>query len=685
MSGIAPLPRKRRTLREQLDRIVDLPDEDLIELMDELEADEQFAKGHRHHAPKTQYEQDRDLKLYIDFVMRLPRRQSGDDPELVTFPNNLNELYKLLRLFLMYVFKTAVPRSGAGGQRIQYSTLSHYRDHLIFWVNRIFEKRDLPAPPRTKLFNQMTEAMRSVQARYGDRKSRKTRKTYLGLAELRQLIDAELFNNRSIENSEQHQVIWCIGRICAIRPGTIGISGKYGRWDPLRWSDLKFVAGQSQGTFTVEITFNNILIKARADPEVGRREGAEQTRPLVCRITSPSQSNIIFSVPHRLLTIAIRRNLLVDISSIPQLMASELHNISIKPQHLNDPVFYRSVPKGTGLDPPHSLSARSMSDYLTARGAALGYGQTINFYSIRRRAATDLVRRVGVEATRVLMGHTPESRTLERYYLDMTSTFDVSAAGLEEPIAAGAHSESMVRDYAPLALSRLDETALRNVRGAALSVLCKKMARTDPDFPQDASEAQLKLYRRRIRYHAKKVLIQQQQETQQARITQQEYSARQQLLEASKFADEVFKRARETMDTTTDTDMPEVPPGEQEEEEEDDDDAADGFGDADEELEEVDAPEADLDENVVGQGGENFNIVDRDIDEDQIDEGEQSQGITYTQLAISFMETLMENSLSGYTTWADQQDKRCPLCVDDATVPLASKVSFSSVTEKLDR
>lgn len=51
-----------------------------------------------------------------------------------------------------------------------------------------------------------------------------TAKPFVGLEELRQLIDHELISNRCAELSEEHQLAWCIGRVTAVRPGSIGPS-----------------------------------------------------------------------------------------------------------------------------------------------------------------------------------------------------------------------------------------------------------------------------------------------------------------------------------------------------------------------------------------------------------------------------------------------------------------------------
>lgn len=44
---------------------------------------------------------------------------------------------------------------------------------------------------------------------------------------------------------------------------------------------------------------------------------------------------------------------------------------------------------------------------------ALGYADRVTAYAFRRRAATDLVKAVGYDLTRDIMGHAPETRKLK--------------------------------------------------------------------------------------------------------------------------------------------------------------------------------------------------------------------------------------------------------------------------------
>lgn len=78
--------------------------------------------------------------------------------------------------------------------------------------------------------------------------------------------------------------------------------------------------------------------------------------------------------------------------------------------------------------------AHGLTDYLQRRGKAVGYTKRSTWDSVRRRAATDMVRRIGMASTRIFLGHTPDSQLLERR--DLTETLDQMGVLLEQPICS---------------------------------------------------------------------------------------------------------------------------------------------------------------------------------------------------------------------------------------------------------
>jgi hypothetical protein len=72
------------------------------------------------------------------------------------------------------------------------------------------------------MFNELTKALASAAKQYGLISTNLIAKSYVGLAELRQLIDLDTISSPNIDIAEGHHLAWCIGRICAVRPGSVG-------------------------------------------------------------------------------------------------------------------------------------------------------------------------------------------------------------------------------------------------------------------------------------------------------------------------------------------------------------------------------------------------------------------------------------------------------------------------------
>lgn len=586
---------------------------------------------------------------------------------------------------------------------------------MLFWTGWYYDKRGKQWG-RRKLYNDMTRAMRYVQQAYGEPLV-KPDKTWLGLAELRQLLDFEAMNNLSIELSEEHQVcqmiyrppcvcvcltgadklrfgtqlLWCVGRVTALRPGSLCPSGKYARTEPLTWRCLEFTQGDVAGRFSVRMTVDRIDIK---HPEAS----TDDMQPVLenklsINMPSPTAENLVFSPSHRLLVIALRRGLLQDISSIDELLAYTGHVIPISPEHLDDTIFYSGQPKGDGLDFTKSLRAPALTDYLRRRGRQIGYTSSISWYSIRRRAATDMAMRIGTSATRLFLGHTPDSQVLERYYLNMTETLDQSGILLDEPIESGGHSSEKYKNWAPLALDRLKHTAFQQTRGNALAQLTQRIILADPDPPQNLSAQSIKNYRRNARRIAEQQLIAVEAEKQRTSISKADMDQRRAALRASHFADEVLQRALEATEThgIGNAFAGQLNPELEDANDEDGSnfvrvEGASGAQAADQEAEE------DL-EQVMARLGQDVQtdasgaIVARIDDDDQyvdIDNAQRTpiKQVSYDMLAKTMMELLMDNTLSAHTKWSGA-DKTCPVCREDDTVSEEQRVSATSPIDEL--
>lgn len=119
-----------------------------------------------------------------------------------------------------------------------------------------------------------------------------------------------------------------------------------------------------------------------------------------------------------------------------KLLSGNLHTIAFKPEFLFIPVLVVGKLCGLDVDYSTSLTSDSMSKYIKIRGEKARYHSGISFYSIRRRASTDIARIAGVNASKAIICHEPNTRTLERFYLNAIPTTDVAAMAMNETISA---------------------------------------------------------------------------------------------------------------------------------------------------------------------------------------------------------------------------------------------------------
>ncbi|KAK3116380.1 hypothetical protein LTR53_003299 [Teratosphaeriaceae sp. CCFEE 6253] len=677
---------KRQSLRDRLDRIQYEEDEEAqmtmrFQLMEELDEDYAESKVFREHAPATQSRWMNNID---------PDTLSEDEQTKKLFPPDSKALAYQLSLFVTYAFRESLPRSRAAGS-IQIRTLVSYRDSMLYWANFYYQLRE-EALPRAKIFNSMVKSMRHVQHKYGDPLLSKE-KPWLGLAELRQLLDHETITNRSIEVSEQHQLLWCIGRVTALRAGSLVLSGKYARVDPLTWRSLEFTLGAEPGQFDVRLTLDHIDIKQKEDTVV--RPEAPISHRLVIRMPGPQAHNLVFSPAHRLLVIALRRGILESIETIDDLLAWDLNVISIEESHLDDPVFCASVPKGEAIDLRRPMRAHAVTEYLQRRGYQLGYSIPLTWYAIRRRAATDMARRIGAAATRIFLGHTPDSQTLERYYLNFTETIDNISTLLDQTIQPGGHSSARAAVWAPLALGRIDDENLLRIRGLALTQLTQRLILADLDGPgKNTPAAGLKQYRRRVRRFAQQQLVAKEAEWQRKNVTRTGLQQRVAALEASQFASEVLSKALDDMHS--DRSMWTNPIGDANSAEEALDDPADEDGSLfvtarrDPVEPELDA-EPDLESTLVDRLAKDLEVdesgaitlaVDTEPDT-EASKGQALNDIAFVDLARSAMQLWLDNSLSQHMKWS-QGDKKCPVCQDDDTVTVKQAMHEYGSADKLE-
>lgn len=206
---------------------------------------------------------------------------------------------------------------------------------MEFWIPKVYEQLQRTPPAVGQVFAKMTDTMKYLhETQRTDSRSTGIKapiKTHLSISELRQLIEHDMCTTWCIENAEQHHLAWCLGRVLALRPGSIG-SSKFAPEAHLTWNDVKITREEDNGKFVARITIR--FVKQSSDPE--KAPGSYQMvrnsmkSYLQFNVRCPTNvENMIFSVPHRLLVIALRRGVLRDLTTIDELMESDARTIKV--------------------------------------------------------------------------------------------------------------------------------------------------------------------------------------------------------------------------------------------------------------------------------------------------------------------------------------------------------------------
>lgn len=105
------------------------------------------------------------------------------------------------------------------------------------------------------------------------------------------------------------------------------------------------------------------------------------------------------------------------------------------------------------------------------------------------------------------MNHDADSRILETYYLNLAGFTDLTSLGLGQHGTEDDRSSVMAHENHPLALGALalDPQALVKVHGPALNAMMAKLLATSE--PEERTEHEERLFRRRVRWVAKKAVL----------------------------------------------------------------------------------------------------------------------------------------------------------------------------------
>lgn len=112
----------------------------------------------------------------------------------------------------------------------------------------------------------------------------------------------------------------------------------------------------------------------------------------------------MYSIPHRLLAILLRRNLLKDHTTVESLLSGEEIVIALVDNASDMPVIEASIPKGTSLISGRPASCDAISAYVQRRALDYGLPAGITHYAWRRSAGTRMAEAKGPDKAREMLG-----------------------------------------------------------------------------------------------------------------------------------------------------------------------------------------------------------------------------------------------------------------------------------------
>lgn len=343
-------------------------------------------------------------------------------------------------------------------------------------------------PSYSTIYKSLTTTLRMLAIKYNIRIRRAIKeKTYLGLSELQQLIDMDISEIPCIELVECYHFAWLIGRVTACRPGalepsragkTYANTNSASNPDELLWLtffDITITRGNQDKKFNVKLRLRNL----KCTPFEHAEANGMLQKVVTFYINSPQKKvNIMLSIPYRLLVLSLRCGALRDYSTLDELLSENLHAIAFKPEFLSMLVLVAGKPRGFAVGHSIPFILDSISEYFKTRGEKTGYHSGISFYSIRRRAGTDIARIAGADAARAIMCHEPDTRTLERFYLSAMPTTDVVAMAMDETTSAKSR-DKMQLESSDLALTALPAAKVAEIYGEVLNAAFRTVISQD--------------------------------------------------------------------------------------------------------------------------------------------------------------------------------------------------------------
>ncbi|KAF4954412.1 hypothetical protein FGADI_5278 [Fusarium gaditjirri] len=651
--------RKKEGFKEFLQRVsgvdLDAPDSELFQLNERSKELDNLAVGFRHHALRTQIQQDVHLNLYRQWAsIALAGKESSSDfsegdLDRLCFPDPSSgaqpwaRLESQLRRFLVFAIERCVPRS-IDDDSISYQVLVHYRRSMCFWVLRKYPERGIDPPKRCHLEATMTEMMRYLQ---------------------NQMMDFDLRETPCIELAECHHLAWVLSRLAALRPGSLGMPDRMeGRHLPyLVWGDFQIERTSSIGVFYVKMTIRNLKTNS-FDPEK-----AHTNQVLTISLNSPKGTTTFeLSAPHRILTIALRRGVLVGIDNLDDLFNQRQRHILIKDEFKEKPVLLKGANAGRSVQEDQPMSSLALTEYLKLRGAKIGLTKSITFYSIRRNTAMDLVSNLGPDMARAIMAHEPDSIVMEKYY---TSSRTALPDLMSMVVGDGPSSIDSRPIDESLAFSRLNQEQRRQL-GPMLNDFFRTLREMDDEYPHDGDKKAKKNRDRVIRRAALRAAMRQLGQEQQATTTIDESNLQVEELKSmcNRFNEHVLREAGRIIATET----PEV--------DTDDENTASVDGpmespslnlSVDFPEDNPDTPEDDAEDQFQAQIADNQMI---NTFPDELEDINQLSEIDYGAAARAAMEIWL-NVGTEHSAFGTKQQQGitvvCPRCQEDETVDEETK------------
>lgn len=265
---------------------IDPEGDEFFKLFEEAKESDDLARGFRAQAYSTQLIQDNHLALYRSWVQRLMSTEHlVDDAAIdrlcfpepdINQPNPWSKLLQQLRYFLKFAVLKCVPRS-TEDDHISYQALTQYRRSLLFWVKRKYAERHSEGPEYRVVYNSLTEMMQFLNKHHGMSSGRlsKPNRTRVGTWELLQMMEIDMNETVCIELAECHHLAWVLGRLGALRPGSLAMPHKV---DPdrqlpfLAWKDLT-IERTGVGRFSVKMVIRNLKTNFLDPEKQGDRPG----------------------------------------------------------------------------------------------------------------------------------------------------------------------------------------------------------------------------------------------------------------------------------------------------------------------------------------------------------------------------------------------------------------------------